>query len=122
MNAQMERRKAIADAACRYAEETWVAETSTGVIVIAHPGGDVSHLEDLEYLRSNFGIQSLDCVMRLSQSSEAPVPWSADSEIDRAEAELAEFRAQKAHRDRIDAEVLARAEKRLEQVVAEVSA
>ena len=119
MNATQQRNREIRERACALAEQTWVAETKTGVIILVHPGGDPSILVDPERLRTEHGIVSLDCVKRLSESSEAPTPWSVDDAIARAEAELAELRLQRARREHGDAQIVARAEAKVAEARAE---
>jgi excisionase family DNA binding protein len=64
-------------------EDTWVAELSTGVVVIAHPGQPLDILEDAGRLRVEFGILPGTRICRLSESIEA-VP-DDDLDIDSAE-------------------------------------
>jgi hypothetical protein len=110
MNAQQLRSKAISEKACAYAENTWVAETRSGVIIICHAGQDTSILQDHERLRNELGVVDPSVICRLSESSEAPIPWSMEREIAAREAALERLHAEQAQRGYIDQQVLAAAE------------
>jgi hypothetical protein len=109
----IERNIKIREDAMRKAEETWVAETRSGVIVVVHPGQKLDILSVPERLRRELGIVDVSIIKRLSESREAPTPYSLDADIERAELELARLRAAKTERDAIDAHITERAERKV---------
>jgi hypothetical protein len=64
------------------AENTWVAETASGVIVISHPGQKPPDPKDRKFLRENFGLLPDVEIKKLIDTDHAPP-------IERLEAELA---------------------------------
>lgn len=54
------------------AENTWVAQTASGVIVISHPSQKPPDPKDRKYLRENFGLLPEVEIMPLSETEHAP--------------------------------------------------
>lgn len=114
-----EQAKKIREAACKRAEETWVAETRTGVVILVHPGQPLDLLKDPERLKHEFGIVDMSIIKRLSESREAPVPFSLDSEIAAAKAKLAELEEERRRRGVVDEQLVADAKTKVDGLEAE---
>lgn len=54
------------------ADNTWVAETASGVIVISHPSQKPPDPKDRRFLRENFGLLPEVEIKPLSQTDQAP--------------------------------------------------
>lgn len=114
-----EQAKKIREAACKRAEETWVAETSTGVVVLVHPGQPLDILKDPERLKREFGIVDMSIIKRLSESREAPAPYTLDNEIAVAKARLAELEEERRRREVADAQLVEETKAKIENLEAE---
>jgi len=75
------------------AENTWVAETSSGVIVLAHPGQRAPDPKDRKFLRENFGLLPEVEVKRLIDTEHAPPLEKLERELALQDAPFAERKA-----------------------------
>jgi hypothetical protein len=92
--ARLRNRKEVLKRHLERASRTLVAETASGVIIVAHPGQDQAWLDATDpvkgprYLREQLGILDPSSVKVMSDvPSCMPVPWSEDDERALAEAE-----------------------------------
>jgi len=122
MDPVQKRNKQSRDRAMELAEQTWVAELPSGAtIILGHPGQSTEVLTDLERLRNEFGIRDTSIIKKLSESREAPTPWSLDNEIAAARRVLEELLAAKAARDAADAQMISDAAATVDRLTAEAA-
>jgi hypothetical protein len=115
-----ERNREVRRKAVERAKETWIAETSTGVVVLVHPGQSTDILKDPDRLRREFGVMDPSIVGLLSDSaSEAPREWDIADELAAAEVEVARLRVLAAQHAAIDGEVIAKAEQKVAEIRAD---
>ena len=72
------------------AENTYVAETASGVIVVAHPGQQPPDNKDRKYLRQNFGLLETIDIKRLIDTEHAPPIERLRRELDMQDSPIAE--------------------------------
>lgn len=130
--AWIEKAREIRTVACERAEDTWVVEMRdrhssaiTHVMIVAHPGqleADPGLLDPERLLREHGLVPGRNKVIRLSQSIEAPRPWSPKDALRHARRAVALLREEQAVRARIEAEVMERAERELADLEAAVMA